>query len=114
MSQGNYQIARYAWTADFLDPSTFLELLTTNNGNNQTGWSDAQYDRLFGLTETTGDNAKRFEYFQECEAILARESPILPIYFYERNYLVRTEVNGWYENLLNIHPLNAIYLEAPH
>jgi len=60
---------------------------------------------LFGLTETTGDNAKRFEYFQECEAILARESPIMPIYFYERNNLVRTEVKGWYENLLNIHPL---------
>jgi oligopeptide transport system substrate-binding protein len=114
MRQGNYQIARYAWSADFLDPSTFLELLTTDNGNNQTGWSDAQYDRLFGLTETTGDNAKRFEYFQECEAILARESPIMPIYFYERNNLVRTEVKGWYENLLNIHPLNAVYLEPPH
>jgi oligopeptide transport system substrate-binding protein len=114
MRQGNYQIARYAWNADYLDPTTFLDLLTTDNGNNQTGWSNAEYDRLYMLSETTPDQAKRLQYFQQAEAILAQESPIMPIYFWEQNCLVRTEVRGWYRNMLNIHPLNAVYLASPN
>lgn len=110
MRQGNYQIGRMAWNGDYLDPSTFIDVMTSNNGNNDTGWSNAEYDRLDDLAMRTADNSKRFEYFQECEAILARESPIIPVYFYERNILVAPEVKGWYDNLLDIHPLNSVYL----
>jgi oligopeptide transport system substrate-binding protein len=110
MRQGNYQIARYAWVGDYLDPSTFIDIMTTTNGNNQTGWGNAEYDRLDDLAMKTADATKRFEYFQKCEDILARESPVIPIYFYKRNYLVRREVQGWYENLLDIHFLNRVSL----
>jgi oligopeptide transport system substrate-binding protein len=113
MRQGNYQIGRMAWNGDYLDPSTFIDVMTSNNGNNDTGWSNAEYDRLDDLAMRTADNSKRFEYFQECEAILARESPIIPVYFYERNILVAPEVKGWYDNLLDIHPLNSVYLAPP-
>jgi oligopeptide transport system substrate-binding protein len=110
MRQHNYQIGRFAWVGDYLDPSTFIDIMTTHNGNNETGWSNAEYDRLDDLAMKTGDNAKRYEYFQQCEAILAKESPIIPIYFYVRNNLVRPEVKGWYDNLLDIHFLNSVYL----
>ncbi|MEY4941590.1 MAG: hypothetical protein RIQ93_3325 [Verrucomicrobiota bacterium] len=112
MRQMNYQIARYAWIGDYLDPSTFLDLMAKGNGNNQTGWSNAEYDRLIELARTTADNSKRFEYFQRCEEILVDEAPFAPIYFYQRNYLKRPEVKGWHSNLLDIHPLKGVYLEA--
>lgn len=41
-----YEIARAGWIADYPDPNTFLDMWVTNGGNNQTGWSDALYDRL--------------------------------------------------------------------
>ena len=37
---GNYDIARNGWLADFNDPSNFLEMLTTDSGNN-----DCQFGR---------------------------------------------------------------------
>jgi oligopeptide transport system substrate-binding protein len=108
----NYQIARFAWVGDYLDPSTFLDIMTSDNGNNQTGWKSAEYDRLIGAARTSGDSAKRYEYYQQCEKILVEECPIAPVYFYSRNNLRRPEVKGWYGNLLDLHPLKGVYLDA--
>lgn len=107
----SYQIARYAWVGDYLDPSTFLDTMTTGNGNNQTGWSNAEYDRLIAAAETAGNETERYAYFQRCEEIIAAENPILPIYFYVRNNLQRPEVKGWYSNLLDLHPLKGVFLQ---
>jgi oligopeptide transport system substrate-binding protein len=111
MRAGQYEIGRYAWIGDYLDPSTFLELMITGGGNNQTGWSNAEYDRLIADANATADTAKRYAAYQRCEDILAQECPIAPIYFYVRNNLVRPEVKGWYGNLLDMHPLKGVYLD---
>ena len=111
MRAGDYQIGRYAWIGDFLDPSTFLELMTGDSGNNLTRWRSADYDRVFAEANRTADNTKRYELYQRCEEIIATESPIAPIYFYTRNNLRRPEVKGWYGNLLDNHPLKGVYLD---
>lgn len=41
-----YDMARAGWIADYPDPNTFLDMWITNGGNNQTGWSNATYDRF--------------------------------------------------------------------
>jgi oligopeptide transport system substrate-binding protein len=41
-----YDMARGAWIGDYVDPNTFLDLLVTNAGNNQTGFSSGNYDSL--------------------------------------------------------------------
>jgi len=106
-----YQIARFAWTGDYLDPSTFLDIMASDNGNNQTGWKNAEYDRLITEAKTTSDPARRFACFQRCEEILVAECPIVPIYFYSRNNLRLPAVKGWYGNLLDYHPLKSVYLD---
>jgi oligopeptide transport system substrate-binding protein len=110
IQQGNYLISFNDWIGDYFDPSTFIDLMITNGGNNNTGWGSPDYDRLDGLAASTADNGKRFEYFQDCEAILARECPIIPVFFEAGNRLVRPEVKGWYDNPFDIHPLNSVYL----
>lgn len=111
MHQQNYQVGRFAWGGDYLDPSTFLDIMTGNNGNNDTGWKNAEYDRLIEAAKNTPDQAKRYEYFQRCEEILAEECPMAPIYFYTRVNLRLPSVKGWYGNLLDAHPLKGVYLE---
>lgn len=111
MRQGNYQIARFAWIGDYLDPSTFLDIMTGDNGNNQTGWKNAEYDRLIAAAGETPDDATRFQYYQKCEQILADECPIAPLYFYTRDNLRLPGVKGWYSNLLDIHPYTDVYLD---
>jgi oligopeptide transport system substrate-binding protein len=107
----NYQIARMAWVGDYLDPSSFLDIMTSDSGNNQTGWKNAEYDRLIAESKTTTDEAKRYELFQRCEEILTQEMPFAPIYFYTNKRLKLPSVQGWYSNLLDLHPLKGVYLQ---
>jgi oligopeptide transport system substrate-binding protein len=108
----NYQACRAAWIGDYVDPNSFLDMFVTGGGNNETGWSNSEYDRLIAEAARTGDLQRRLEIFQQAEAILLDEAPILPIYFYTRVCLMRPEVKGWHPTILDNHPYKYVYLEA--
>lgn len=92
--QGNFQVARAGWGADYLDPMTFLDMWTTGNGNNNTRWSSAEYDALVAATKQTGDQKVRFENMHKLEALLMTEMPIAPIYFYTDPWMQQPYVRG--------------------
>ena len=106
-----YDVARAGWIGDYNDPNTFLDMWLTGGGNNQTGWSNARYDQLIKEAAKTDDPKSRYEKFQEAEAILLDEMPVIPIYFYVSLSLVKSNVRGWYPNILDHHPYKYIHLE---
>ena len=112
MRRLDYSMSRAGWGADYMDPGTFLDVFTTGSGNNETGWSNAEYDRLCAEASDTGDQAIRYAAYQKAEAILLDEMPILPIYFYTRPRLIRPSVKGWYPNLLDQPNYKSLYLDA--
>lgn len=91
----NYQISRAGWIGDFDDPHTFLDMWVTGGGNNQTGWSNAEYDRLLRSALATKSEPERMAVYQKLEAILADEVPVIPIYFYTRIYAISPKVKNW-------------------
>jgi oligopeptide transport system substrate-binding protein len=107
----DYGISRAGWTGDYPDPNTFLDMWTSWSEQNQTGWSNPEYDRLIREASNELNPETRYEYFQKAEEILADEMPVMPIYFYTRVYALRPEVKGWYSNHLDHHPWKHIYLE---
>ncbi|HVR35044.1 MAG TPA: peptide ABC transporter substrate-binding protein, partial [Methylomirabilota bacterium] len=109
--QLNYQICRAGWIGDYPDPKTFLDMWVTGGGNNDTGWSNAEYDRLIAEADRTADDAQRLEIYQRAEAILLEETPVIPIYYYTRVYLKHPAVQGWHPTLLDHHPYKHVYLE---
>lgn len=107
----NYQICRAGWVGDYLDPFTFLSLWQTGDGNNQTGWSNKKYDELMQSSLREPDLTKRLAMLKEAETILLDELPVLPIYWYVRNFLLRPEVKGLKSSLLEHYCYKAISLE---
>jgi len=107
----DFVLARGGWIGDYLDAASFLQMWRANGKNNLTGWSNQRYDELLDLAAKESDGKKRFEFFDECEAILAKEMPIIPIYFFVHATLRHPTVKGWYPNLLDRHPYKFIYLE---
>jgi oligopeptide transport system substrate-binding protein len=110
MRRTNYSIGRYAWIGDYVDASTFLDLFTSGSGNNETGWSSAEYDRLVHLAANTGDRAARYDAYQKAEAILLDEMPVMPIYFYTMPRLIQPSVRGWHPNIIDQYDFKSIYL----
>lgn len=108
----NYMVSRSGWIADYNDPNTFLDLFVTQGGNNHGGYSNKAYDTLIEEAKKEKDNKKRWAIFQKAEDILLEELPVLPIYIYSRNYLLSNDVQGWYPNIEDIHPLKYISLST--
>ncbi len=107
----DYQVSRAGWIGDYVDPNTFLDMWVTNGGNNQTGWSNKKYDELIDKAKIEQNPKKRMAIFYEAEKILMNELPILPIYFYVNIFTLQTYVQGFYENILGMHPLKEVWLK---
>ena len=110
--QKDFQILRAGWIGDYDDPNTFLELVTSHSGNNHSGWANPDYDALIEHASTTQSNEKRNAIFQQAEALLLEEMPIVPIYFYVRSLLIDESVQGWHPNVLDYHPYQNIQLKS--
>lgn len=82
-----FDVLRSGWSADYIDPMTFMDMFVTKGGNNDTGWSNANYDKYIKEANSTGDTAKRMDAMHNAEKILMDEMPIMPIYFYTQPYL---------------------------
>lgn len=109
-----YQVARAGWIGDYADPNTFLDMWVTDRGNNNTGWSSKKYDALIEQAAMEPDHAKRFAIFQEAERMVCVEDlPILPLYYYVNQGMLRPRVKGWFENVRDLHPLQYVCLDGP-
>ncbi|MDV3428999.1 MAG: peptide ABC transporter substrate-binding protein [Bacillota bacterium] len=90
----NYDLCRAGWNADYSDPTTFLNMFRSFDGNNDTGWKNSKYDDLMAKGNAEADPAKRMNYFHEAEKILIDDMPIGPIYFYTTSVLIKPYVKG--------------------
>ena len=86
-------------------------MMVTGRGNNQTGWSNIDYDEYLSLAANSTSQSERFSYMYEAEKILIDELPIIPIYTYTRIFMKHPSVKGWNSNLLDSHAYQFISIE---
>ena len=111
-TQGDFDMVRFGWIADYVDPNAFLDLWLSNGGNNNSGWGSEEYDNLIAEANRTLDQEERYEIFQQAEAILMDELPIIPIYFYMNTYLVHPAVQNWNPTILDHHPYQYVKFDT--
>ena len=111
MSGLQYDVARRSWIGDYLDPSTFLEIMRSGSGNNRTGWSDPRYDRLLRAAGAEPDAARRLRVLATAESLLLADGPVIPIYHYATAELVKPWVRGIWSNALDTHPLKDVWID---
>jgi oligopeptide transport system substrate-binding protein len=126
--EGDYSIARNGWLADYNDPICFLDMWTTNSGNNdvQFGrdahkdaavysldltdlgfdtkvengtWADT-YDVLISTIKSCSDAEIRYELMHRAEDLLMSTGCICPLYYYTDTYMISKDVNGFFANPL--------------
>jgi oligopeptide transport system substrate-binding protein len=126
--QGDYTVARNGWLADYNDPICFLDMWTTNSGNNdvQFGrdehaslamysldltpygydvkvdngtWSQT-YDVLISTIKSCTDSDTRYALMHIAEDMLMSTGCITPLYFYTDIYMLDSSVQGFFSNPL--------------
>lgn len=107
----NFDMSLAGWVGDYLDPTTFLDMWTKDNGNNNTGWDSPQYEALLREAAQQPDAASRYATLARAEGILMDEMPIVPVAWLARLYLHRPNVRGWHPLVLDRHPWQNITLD---
>ena len=127
---GDYTLARNGWLADYSDPISFLDMWTSDSGNNDIGfgkgehktvsiysldlrdegydvfvengtWSET-YDKLIGIIKTCQDTEKRYRLMHLAEDMVMDTGCIMPLYFYTDLYMKDKSLLGFYSSPLGI------------
>lgn len=83
---GDYCMSLGGWSPDYNDAINFLDLWVTDGGNNDSFWSNTEYDELIAKATAEADEEVRQQYLFDAEEILAAEMPIIPLYWQCQNY----------------------------
>jgi oligopeptide transport system substrate-binding protein len=112
MKQGDFQVARAGWIADYNDAQNFLYLLETRTGANNYGrYSNPEFDGLMQQAEVTADLKKRGELMLKAETLAMADQPVIPIYHYVSKNLVSKKVVGFFDNAKDIHRWRYVTLK---
>jgi len=95
------QVFRSGWIGDYNDAYTFAELMYSTNEQNDSGWVNAEYDRLLDAAALERDPATRAQLMQNAERILLDEAPLIPLYFYVSKHLIKPWVGGFVPNIMD-------------
>lgn len=104
--KGDYDIVLSGWTPVYADPIDFLNLKTTNNGNNDAKYSNKEYDKLVEDANNSSDVQKRWKMMQQADKILAEDAPMAPLYQITEAYMVNSHVKG-----VEFGPLGTTYFK---
>ncbi|HEM8179856.1 TPA: peptide ABC transporter substrate-binding protein [Providencia rettgeri] len=92
---GNFDVIRASWIGDFNEPSTFLFLLTSQHSGNIPKFNNPIYDEVIASASIETNAQLRNRYYNNAEAIIAKEAPIAPIYQYTNARLIKPWLKGY-------------------
>jgi len=106
----DFEVARDAWGADYNEASTFLGLLKSDSSENDSHYANADVDKLLEDAATSKDPSADYTKIEEQ---IAKDVPIIPIYFYTKNFMLKTNVKGWpYDNAEQVWYAKDLYKVA--
>lgn len=71
---GNYELIRHSWTADYNDPINFLNLYTSGASSNYNYVADEAFDTAIANSDAATDPQERNQYLHEAQNILVSEN----------------------------------------
>ena len=96
-----WDVARLGWTADYDDASDFLDIFRAHSPNNDSGYSNTTFTALMNIADRTADPTIRRRILEAAERVMLSDYPVIPIYFYEADRLVKPYIGGFHPTNMN-------------
>ncbi|MEN1726990.1 MAG: peptide ABC transporter substrate-binding protein [Pseudomonadota bacterium] len=104
------QIVRGGWIADWRDAGNFLQLFVSDSPLNYSFWSDPEFDALMRRADQQSGEARQSLLFEAEQRVLDAQV-IVPLYYYVSRHLVKPDVRGFEDNLMDVHLSRWLWLE---
>lgn len=112
--QGDYDVVRASWCADYNEPSSFLNMMIGDSSVNTVHYKSAEFDEMMARTLTAESEEARAKFYQEAEEKLDADSVIMPIFYYANLRLVKPHVGGYSgKNQLGYYYTKDLYIIEP-
>ena len=102
--------SRGAWSADYMDPFTFLSLFYTG-GESGTGWLDPKYLAMVDEANRMLDPQQRYALLAKAEKYMLDAQPVIPIDTSAVNWVKKPYVKEMYPNPGGLFPWKYVYIE---
>lgn len=96
VQQGNYEVAAMGWSADYLNPMSFLPLFKTGDSSNNSFYSNPEYDALVEQVMSEGDAAAAAELTMQAADLASNDYCCLPLYYKANSFLMHDNITGYY------------------
>ena len=101
--QEETEVFRGGWIGDYDDPYTFSELLHSENEMNHPGYASEEYDALLRSASLKPAGKERTNNLLQAEQIMLNDMPVIPLYFYVSQHLIKPWVFGLEGNVMDHH-----------
>jgi oligopeptide transport system substrate-binding protein len=112
VKKADFTVGSATWIGDYADPLTFLQMWTSDSNLNDARFTNDEFDSL--IEQSFGEEGQqRYETLGESEGVLLQKAVVLPISHTPAFNLIDLDrVEGWFPNVLNIHPLKYLRFRA--
>ncbi len=104
VTNGQFDLLLTGWGADYPDPLSFLQVMTSNSRHNYGHWHDATYDRLVNTLNNnqSTDNQLRWQQMLNAEKRLTEQQGVTPLYQQADSFLTNPKLNGVVHNISGV------------
>ncbi len=107
VQDGSYQLAIFAWGAEYADPLSLLQQFRLpNDAKNYCRWRSNAFNALLDASALEPDLDKRLAILEQAERLLMDEMPIAPLFHWNFPLLIQPRVTGF-----SLDPLGSISLD---
>ena len=92
---GQYQIARHGWVADYNDVTTFLSQVQCDSNNNDNFNCNRQAEELINQGNNAKDPVQRKKLMTQAAKMIMEDYPMIPLLQYTVPRLVKSYVGGY-------------------
>jgi oligopeptide transport system substrate-binding protein len=108
---GEFQVARHGWNADYNDITTFLSQVQCDSDNNNNFNCNRQAEDIINQASNAKDPAQRKKLMTQATKMIMDEYPMVPLLQYTMPRLVKSYVGGYSEdNVLERYRSKDLYI----
>ncbi len=106
-----------SWIADYPDGENYLSLFYSKNkipfGPNYTGFSNAEFDKLFEQAYHVKNDEERYTLYHKMDNIITSNAPVVVLYYDKRVNLYQNNISGYSLNAQNLLTLKRVKKSEP-
>ena len=118
VDNGNTQMFRLGWIADYPDPDNFLRVLFHSDnagpGGNGAFYKNSEVDKMLEKAVKMSPGQERLDLYQKIEKQIMNDAPWIPVYYYSTPVLVKPFVHNYEFTAQVPLPLTNVWLEEGH